>query len=312
MQWDALPGTPSFPMCQEPTPRPIFLVVHLFSGRRRLHDFHHELAEFAKLRRMDVRILSVDTAVSPTLGDLSYESCSWKRLQQLYLSTWSNRCPPCEAFSSARHQRPADPDERWPRPLRSAQRLWGLLELTHKELRQCQQGSEFVFQTLWVAAIHLVLGGTFIGEHPDCPADPAMASIWKSALVRLFVTHPDCRLWHIRQWEWGCERVKHTGRLPRLLTSMAIDKQPDAVRPTGGAIGKNALGDFETACLKEYPPRLGKALARAVCDRLQEALRERAIRTTTLAEDALKEWIGEMQVASLQVSRRTFLPDFQG
>ena len=226
--------------------------------------------------------------------------------------------PPCETFSSARHQ-PAPTDaQHWPRPLRSAATLWGLLGLTHKELKQCQKGSEFALQTLWALACHLVYGGAFLGEHPGLPPDKEKASIWRTGLVQLFRKHPDCKLWHVNQWEWGCSNVKPTGllsvRLPSLYKSMALHKQPGAVRPTVGAIGKQANGEFATSHLKEYPELFGKGLARVIHDRFLEALRtKQTCEVSVPSSPELYSWLRDTIQMSLQESRTTrYLPDFQG
>ena len=77
---------------------------------------------------------------------------------------------PCETFSAARHHQPEpSTDEnptRWPRPLRSAMRFFGLDGLTARELRQAAQGAEFFMQGIIVAAWTLQFGGVYLSEHP--------------------------------------------------------------------------------------------------------------------------------------------------
>ena len=154
--------------------KPIFLIVHLFSGRRRSHDVHWHLAKLAEERGIEVAVLSMDTAVSPYYGDLTASSVSWQKLAHLYeqgLVAATVCGAPCETFSAARHVPPPDdlPDKeklRWPRPLRTFARLFGLDGLRPKELRQCRQGSAFMFQAFMACTWHLVLGGLFLSEHP--------------------------------------------------------------------------------------------------------------------------------------------------
>ena len=320
VEWDHLEDAPLFPLCTQIRPLPVFLVVHLFSGRRRCDDFHQSLLDFARLRRFQVHVLSVDTATSVHCGDLTFEGVTWSRLSELYLrgaiaATLAG--PPCETWSAARYQRPEGITGHWPRPLRDAARLWGLPGLSHRELTQCQFGSEFVLQVFWTAACHLVFGGAFLGEHPGLPGQPHYASIWKTAIARLLIQHPDCELRHVSQWEWSCDHVKPTGllavRLPSIYASMQCHKDPTATKPQQGAIGKRADGSFATSHLKEYPPRFGQALARAISDRFEKALREHHTREVSpLNTDEIRVWFRELSRASLQVSRTGFLPDYQG
>ena len=81
--------------------KPIFLIVHLFSGRRRSHDVHWHLAKLAEERGIEVAVLSMDTAVSPYYGDLTASSVSWQKLAHLYeqgLVAATVCGAPCETF----------------------------------------------------------------------------------------------------------------------------------------------------------------------------------------------------------------------
>ena len=78
-------------------PGPMFWVAHLFSGRRRLND--QALADFACWRRFKVHILSIDTATSPSSGDLTYEGCTWDKLRSLCMKgAVAALQKPCETF----------------------------------------------------------------------------------------------------------------------------------------------------------------------------------------------------------------------
>ena len=159
IKWDTLPKDAATPMTDGILAKPIFLIVHLFSGRRRPQDVHWHLAKLAEERGIEVAVLSMDTAVSPYYGDLTASSVSWQKLAHLYEQGFvaATVCgAPCETFSAARHVPPPEdlPDKeklKWPRPLRTFARLFGLDGLRPKELRQCRQGSAFMFQALWHA-----------------------------------------------------------------------------------------------------------------------------------------------------------------
>ena len=115
----------------------------------------------------------MDTAVSVFYGNLQVGQEAWRFLTRLYTAgkVSATICgSPCETFSAARHHQPEpSTDEnptRWPRPLRSAMRFFGLDGLTARELRQAAQGAEFFMQGIIVAAWALQFGGVYLSEHP--------------------------------------------------------------------------------------------------------------------------------------------------
>ena len=126
-------------------------------------------------------MLSLDTAIDENLGDLSVRSTTWTHLERLLIEgrvAASLAGPPCNTFSEARHYAPtaADmarwPKKRWPRPLRSAARPWGLEHRGLRGLQHLRLGSQFALQTIWVMARLAVTGGLMLVEHPGEPSDP--------------------------------------------------------------------------------------------------------------------------------------------
>ena len=210
IQWQCEPDLPPLPAYKEIKAKPILVVAHLFSGRRRNKDFHAYFNDWATERDCNVVVLSLDTAVSPSLGNLHHESVSWKRFMGLLKSGCiaGAMCgSPCETFSAARHNAPpedAPPGTFWPRPLRSCTQLYGLPKLSRKELRQVDQGSAFFLQVIEVLCIFMVTGGCFIAKHPAKPSNPAYASIWRSAIVQILLRHSLCHLTRVQQFRWGC------------------------------------------------------------------------------------------------------------
>eukprot|EP00435_Cladocopium_sp_Y103_P025183 s2141_g6.t1 len=322
VEWEDMPVDPLTPMVPDLAPRPSFVIVHLFAGRRRHTDLHAHLEAWAHQRNFSLTILSLDTAIAPVLGNLDQRSLPWQRLQDLYnagcvAATVSGH--PCETFSSARWHRPPEGFEhvKWPHPLRTAMNLFGLDHRTLRELLQTKVGTVFFLQTAWALANHLVHGGLFIEEHPDIPVHEAHPSIWRSALLQFFCKHPDIHLHHIRQWRFGAPTSKPTGllglRLPHFGRDLYSCALADAVAPAAHAIGLNERGEFRTAVHKEYPPALSKGLATVLANQLKRDYWARRFRVTAPVSSALQEWISEVvHVCRTVREDAAWLPDFQG
>ena len=98
----------------EPKPLPVWkevraklevVVAHLFSGRRRIADFHEHLNQWAEEHYCNIVVLSLDTAVSSHYGNLHNESVSWLHFLTLLRSgaiTGALTGSPCETYSAAR------------------------------------------------------------------------------------------------------------------------------------------------------------------------------------------------------------------
>eukprot|EP00435_Cladocopium_sp_Y103_P032523 s3226_g8.t1 len=264
----------------------------------------------------------MDTAVSQTYGNLHVDALSWSQLMLLYQQGAVSATlagAPCETFSAARHLLPPDgiDGSKWPRPLRSCARLFGLSQLKWKEMRQCRQGTSFSLQTLFIAALHIVFGGIFLSEHPACPEDTELASIWRSAVVELLRALPECQLQNFPQWRWGSLTPKPTGllnvRLPSLARSMYDCMDSTLKYPERIAQGIGADGRFCTAACKEYPPLFCKALAKSITDRLDHALRQHDLVDVSVESADLHQWLKEASLESATVySFTTIRPDYQG
>ena len=327
IKWEFLPKDVTTPLMRGIDDRPTFFVVHLFSGRRRQYDIHWHLTHMAEERGLHIVVLSMDTAVSPYYGDLTTTATSWNRLVQLYEAgrISATICgAPCETFSAARHAPPpvelSEQDKKkWPRPLRTFARLFGLEGLRPKELRQCKQGTAFMMQGVMVCIWHLIYGGIFLSEHPAPPADADRASVWTSAIIQLLLQHPDIALRIFNQWKWGAPVCKPTGlfslRLPFLPRSMHACADVNAKYPTKVAIGKDHDGSFRTAVCKEYPPFFAAGMAKAVVDQISHEYRQRSCRCPAASnfDPDLEQWLSEALEASATIFEgSTHLPDYQG
>eukprot|EP00438_Fugacium_kawagutii_P024966 Skav202654 [mRNA] locus=scaffold1228:101431:106659:+ [translate_table: standard] len=322
MCWEDLPPVQPFPLIHiEGEADPFFLVVHLFAGRRRDDDFHCQLVRFCEEAGLCVRVLSLDTAVSPVLGDLSFTGNSWQLLWKTYLDGYiaaTMNGSPCETFSEARHQPPPEGViGRWPRPLRSRERLFGYDLLRRREYEQLRAGSCFFLQGLGALGAHMVNGGMMLSEHPAPPKLEERASIWTSPPLELARSHPLCHLHVLGQWHWGASVVKPTGLLAYdagdVRKTMWKHADPEARFPSDVAIGKSAdEATFKTAKHKEYPTRFNAGLAWTITQRFLVAQREQQVITRPLAAGSpLATFLREYEVGAVQF-RESWLPDWQG
>ena len=211
-------------------------------------------------------MLSIDTAVGGTHCDLlsgpGLESLL--RIVQHGIITGSLSGPPCETWSAARHlEPPPDLRVRWPRPLRSSDRAWGLAVLTHRELQQLATGSALMLSNLKIELAVVLHGGAALLEHPEIPREPGLCK----CLAHSTTTSDLCRRTrainrlHIQQWKYGAAAVKPTllraMGLPRSATIMHDQIIPGLSKPTSTLAGRDAqTGQFRTACAKECPSGL--------------------------------------------------------
>lgn len=251
-----------------------FYVVHLYSGRRRPGDFHEMMDTLlAKFPNANIRILSLDTAVDPSLN--IHDMKLWT-----FLLTVARegriigllQGPPCETWTSARFHAQLDDqvnEIRGPRPLRSAQQLWGLAFLTIAELAQIFTGNCLLLKGLYLAVIVALRGGAVFLEHPATPYNEDYPSDWRLGLIRLLLRQPNAlmRRITIEQWRYGAAGVKPTTLLfanAPLPDSLQKCQLENVQRPEVHLIGKNASGQYRTAAAKEYPMALNKSFATAL------------------------------------------------
>ena len=253
-------------------PRPLrtraHIFLHLFSGHRREGDVQACVETYSYTLGGAVRALSVDLVISASWGDLSDPSTQ-RLFVQAILEGWISGLasgPPCETWSKAREVRLDDTD--WgPRPNRNAQELWGMEQLTIREMRQLLMGNSLLgiavlfFMAAW-------LSGTFaMLEHPVEPGASVSASIWKLEVLRYAAALPQVQKITVYQGFFGASSPKPT----TLLFAHAVPDVDEIFRqhqirklcPTTSSIGRNAHGRFKTEALKAYPPALCGAIAAA-------------------------------------------------
>jgi len=309
-QWKLLAA----PRPRVPAGRGPYYIVHLYSGRRRSEDFHAAVEELLpRFPHLHIRILSIDTAVHSMLN--VHDPKLWGFLVNLAREgriLGLLQGPPCETWTAARHQQSVDSDGRvlrGPRPLRSTQELWGLAQLSCKELEQIYVGNVLLLKGILLACLVTISGGATFLEHPAMPFQDEISSIWRLGLLCLLHRPPygPFRRVSAEQWRFGSCGVKPTtflysnSNLPKALESCA---DATAIRPTAHLIGRNPDGTFKTAKAKEYPAQLNRAFAQAIFEAMT--------RWSMAPGDADAESFGiELAQTSASTECGPMLPDYQ-
>ena len=255
-----------------------YYIVHLYSGRRRPHDFHAwmewHLAHNQPHLQAHVSVLSLDTAIDEDMN--IHSAWLWNKLLDMARSGLLLALllgPPCETWSAARFHALENSLRSGPRPLRSLEALWGLDHRTMAELHQLDVGNCLLLKGLWLCVATALHNGSVILEHPAMPIEEAKPSIWRTGILRLLLRGRYLfRRITVAQWRYGAVGVKPTtflhchGDLPHALR---VCELPGATRPDGPLLGRDANGAFRTARAKEYPPALCESFARCFSDRLR-------------------------------------------
>ena len=201
-----------------------------------------------------------------------------------------------------------------PRPLRSAQYLFGLEGLTARELRQRHLGGNFFQQGALVLSYHIKFGGCFVSEHPARPRDDTRPSIWTSAILQELMRHPEATLSRVSQCRWGATVTKPTGllhyQMPNFCKDLYQHADASALRPKDVVIGRDSTGQFKTAKHKEYPARFCRGLAFTISQALAAAARTSAVQSVVLPNH-LMCWVHGAAKASSFVHRHTWMPGYR-
>ena len=303
--------------------KPTLWILHLFSGRRRRGDCHFwsECCE-GVLPGYDVRILSVDTAIHPALGNLERGAVFTRMLRIIRKRFFAAGLtgPPCETFSAARHLT-LEGDQCQPRPLRSCDLPWLLEDRSMREMFQTMVGSRLLLHSFIAEASLVLAGAGSMMEHPTEHPDATKVSTWRldshgEWMMRL----PDAFQHRIEQWRFGSVGVKPTTLRainlgPENVVRKALDDNIDplAIRPSHVLSGRTEAGAFKTAAAKEYPSRLCRTLIIAVLTGIRHRLDQHGNYTAAALDQSEQNWVQNLFDHACQADLSgTFLPDFQG
>ena len=328
MEFRHWPKPLGVPMIRMPDGKLCLYALHLFSGRRRSDDWHDALHDAfgSCFPGITLKVLSVDTANEATLCNLLSPLCLGPlfRLAREGCFGLAMSGPPCETWSSARHlPPPPDLDEgqalRWPQPLRSALRPWGIASLTARELRQLYQGSQLMLTNLNLDLLVAVHGGGTGMEHPDQPPSPDHASIWRTETHKCYhMQFPGATTLHVPQWMFGADAVKPTALrflgLPGIGRAFWAQRDVEYTKPVTTLHGYDYNAkSFTTAQAKEYPPHFSRAIAVAMVTSLASRWRQEGERVTdfSLLEERDQTWLAAVEAACSCYQAQGFRPDYQ-
>ena len=248
------------------------IVLHAFSGRRRLGDFQFYLDELLSKQPAGLYVLTVSLdiivgRVKGNIADKDVRAFWYHSIEQGWTIAFLAG-PPCETWSKARAVQTDNTKRSQPRVLRNISDLWGFPQLRLRELDQVCIGNLLL---CFAAEAFLRLadtGGVAAIEHPKEPDEPELASIWRLPLFDALRRLPGVELLSLSQGLLGAKSMKPTQLLCLNLPGMPqaiIANQVTKTNPKASSIGRQSDGNWATGGLKEYPPAFSKALAEQFC-----------------------------------------------
>ena len=247
------------------------ILLHAFSGRRRIGDVQFFLDQFTDRQAGYVlHVVSLDIVIDPILGDAMNQKTRafWlDAIRKKHVVAFLGG-PPCESWSYARGRPTGDPEmcsTHGPRVIRDAQQLWGFSSVSLKELRQLITGNSLLCFSIMAFVEILLIDGFAVIEHPAEPQhDLGAASIWRLPILRAIASHPHVQILRFSQGLLGSYSAKPTNLLTANLPDLILSLHANRVRmdiPKTTSIGKDHTGRWKTTTLKEYPPALCRGLA---------------------------------------------------
>jgi hypothetical protein len=248
------------------------IVLHAFSGRRRLGDFQFYLDELLSMQPAGLYVLTVSLdiivgRVKGNIADKDVRAFWYHSIEQGWTIAFLAG-PPCETWSKARAVQTDNTKRSQPRVLRNISDLWGFPQLRLRELDQVCIGNLLL---CFAAEAFLRLadtGGVAAIEHPKEPDEPELASIWRLPLFDALRRLPGVELLSLSQGLLGAKSMKPTQLLCLNIPGMPqaiIANQVTKTNPKASSIGRQSDGNWATGGLKEYPPAFSKALAEQFC-----------------------------------------------
>ena len=249
-------------------------VLHAFSGRRRLGDLQYFLEQAMGMDKPYIlHVISLDVVVDATWGNVADKDTRrfWlEAIRSRWVAAFLSG-PPCETWSRVRavviDQGANTAGKTGPRVIRDLNSLWGYDCISLKELYQILVGNTLLGFSLEAMLEIAAVGGLGLLEHPAEPEDfPTAASIWRLPLMQWLLMLPGAQRIRFSQGLMGAPTPKPTDLLTINMNHVLFHLHQCRVRvelPWEKAVGRNLLGQWKTAILKEYPPSVRMAFANA-------------------------------------------------
>eukprot|EP00438_Fugacium_kawagutii_P019378 Skav207918 [mRNA] locus=scaffold190:418633:423325:+ [translate_table: standard] len=282
------PDAQPVPVLRLPTGEDVYVLVHMFSGRRRALDAHHW-----------IDLLSPDLLPAHRVVSIAMDTAVHERRQPL---SWHSQVE----------------DHPGPVPLRSAAEPWGISGLSVKSLKQLMVGNQLMMTNLNNEIAVVLGGGASVMEHPGTPADASRASVWKTQVHEFIMKAPLARQVPLRQVDYGAASVKPTIlrglQVHGLANGLSAWRLPHSTLPTKQLGGWDVTARaWKTASAKEYPPQLSKAMAISIMDSLAYRTRQFGVKSTALdgMTPRTQEWFFRIIRHSAAVREQSYMPDYQ-
>ena len=249
-----------------------FFVLNLCCGHRRAGDIADMCARLVFPAAMHIWIISVDIVSGNPEHNLASES----RFSVLLGHIRAGRVhawiigPPCETWSRARFRQILDMLRRAPRPLRAPETPWCLENLGQREYQQLTIGNILLQCSVQLILESIPVRCSGVLEHPDCPQEPHIPSIWKLEILRRLRAHASSDQFSFLQGPLGQVAPKptrfHAVHLPEIRP--IIHKLSNFSRRYASSGDQfDADGSFSTAKLKSYPPLLNGSFVLSLAQR---------------------------------------------
>lgn len=181
--------------------------LHCFSGRRRHGDLEHYMRCVQPPEGITLHVISLDIVIDGELGDLLR-----KESRSYWLHAIAQKwvigllCgPPCETWSRARGK--LIKGKKGPRVVRSREAPWGKSSLGIREAKQVLFGNTLLLFCLEAFVGLLLNGGCSLIEHPSCPDDSTLVSIWRLPIIYFLLGLPEVQLLEgDARIPWSCQR----------------------------------------------------------------------------------------------------------
>ena len=248
------------------------IVLHAFSGRRRVGDVQYYLDQLQERHGTCIVIMvSVDIIIDETYGDVSRATTRdfWLHAIRMYWVIGFLGGPPCNTWSRARGR--ALHDRSGPRIVRTNADPWGLPSLRLRELEDVILGNVLLCFAIEALCNLALTGGIGLLEHPCEPEDESLASIWRLFVMHVLLQIPGVQLLRVAQGLYGAPSPKPTDLLIVNMPNFRHDLHGWRLAkelPKATTIGRSDSGQFRTSSLKEYPPALCCGIAEGIWNAL--------------------------------------------